>query len=204
MTRTRIRPRAARLLRAARAVPRSLRAIRFALARRRRARHGQHARPRHLEALRALSRQSQGEVLRAVAPALQHHAAVAVRHAAGRQIPADRRHPRHHARLQRRGDGERRARRAGHADGCDRPFRRAAGEVGRQGRVSRRQGEILRRLHAEGREAHAGLAAAEARHREGAADRHHRGAARRQDPSRQGQGDGAGRAASPRRTSRRC
>ena len=111
-----------------------------------------------------------------------------------RQVPADRRHPRHHARLQRRGDGERRARRAGHADGCDRPFRRAAGEVGRQERLSRRQGEVLRRLHAEGREAHAGLAAAEARHREGAADRHHRGAARRQDPSRQGQGDGAGRA----------
>ena len=37
---------------------------------------------------------------------------------------------------------------AGHADGCDRPFRRAAGAVGRQGRVPRRQGAILRRLHA--------------------------------------------------------
>ena len=45
---------------------------------------------------------------------------------------------------------------------------------------------------------------AETRHREGAADRHHRGAARCKDLSRQGHGDEAGRALSPPGTSRRC
>ena len=58
--------------------------------------------------------------------------------------------------------------------------------------------------HAAAGEAHAGLAAAEARHREGAADRHHRGAARRQDPSRQGQARWSRARWSPPRTSRRC
>ncbi len=76
--------------------------------------------------------------------------------------------------------------------------------LGRQERVSVRRREILRRLHAAAGQAAAGLAVAEARHRQGAADRHHRGAARRQDSSRQGQADGGGRAGRPRRTSRRC
>ena len=83
---------------------------------------------------------------------------------------------------------------AGHADGCDRPFCGAAGKVGRQERLSADRATYYGGYTQKRGEAHAGLAAAEARHREGAADRHHRGAARRQDPSRQGQGDGAGRA----------
>ena len=49
-----------------------------------------------------------------------------------------------------------------------------------------------------------GRAAAEARYRKGAADRHHCGAARRQGTSRQGQRDGSPVRSLPRPTSRRC
>ena len=132
------RPRAARDRRAAdRSAVRAI-AVPPAVAGRRRDRHGQHARPRHLEALRAASRQSEGEVLRAVLRALQHHAAVAVRDAAAARTPSRRSACRVAPRLQHRRGRERRSRPAGHADGCARPFRGAAAGLGRQGRVSRR------------------------------------------------------------------
>jgi len=105
----------------------------------------------------------------------KHHAAVAVRYAAGRQVTGRPSAFRARCTPSTRGDGERRARRPGHADGRDRPFRCAPGEVGRQRRISLRQSEILRRSYTQkGCEAQTGLAAAEARHREGAADRDHR------------------------------
>ncbi len=63
--------------------------------------------------------------------------------------------------------------------------------LGRQERISVRPRHLLWRLYATAGEAFRGRAVAEARHREGAADRHHRCAARRQDPSRQGQRDGS-------------
>ncbi len=100
---------------------------------RRRDRDGQHARARHLAALRDPSRRSEGEILRAVVRALEHHAAIAVRGAAARERQADCRHPGHPARLQHRRDGERRSQSTGHADGRARAFRRAARGLGRQG-----------------------------------------------------------------------
>ena len=155
-----------------------------ALAGGRRDRDGEYARPRHLAALRHLSRQSRREILRAVVPALEHHAAIAVRGAVARERQAHGGHSRHPACLQHRRGGERRSRPAGHADGRTRAFRGAAGGVGRQERVSLRPRGLLRRLRAERREAHAGVPAQEARHRQGAAHHHQRGAARRQGASR--------------------
>ena len=57
--------------------------------------------------------------------------------------------------------------------------------------------------HAERGQAHAGLAVAEARHRQGAADRHHRGAARRQGHLGKGKAMEPGALVTA-RTSRRC
>src|SRR5437763_1438448 len=51
----------------------------LALATRRRARDGQHAWTLDLAALRTPSRRSKGEVVRALIPALEHDAAIAVR-----------------------------------------------------------------------------------------------------------------------------
>ena len=82
-------------------------------------------------------------------PALEHHAAIAVRGAAAGKRQADRRHPGHQACFQRRRNRQRRSRPAGHADGRARAFRRAAGAMGRQRRVSVRRCHLLRRLHAE-------------------------------------------------------
>ena len=155
-----------------------------ALAGGRRDRDGEYARPRHLAALRDLSRQSRREILRAVVPALEHHAAIAVRGAAARERQAHGGHSRHPSCLQHRRGGERRSRPAGHADGRTGAFRGVAGGLGRQERVSLRPRGLLRRLRAERREAHAGVPAQEARHRQGTADHHQRGAARRQGASR--------------------
>src|SRR3984893_9214328 len=129
----------------------------LALAIRRRARDGQHAWTLDWAALRNPSRRSQGEVVRALIPALEHHAAIAVRCTAAGKIQADRWHWRYAARLQRVGAGEGRARSAGHPDGCNRPFRRAAPGVGRKKRVPVRHRTILRRLQTGRWEAEAGF-----------------------------------------------
>ena len=67
---------------------------------------------------------------------------------------------------------------------------RRSGAVGSEESVPGRRCGLLRRLQAAGCEAHAGLAAAQARHREDPAAGHDRGAARREAPRRQGPGDG--------------
>src|ERR1700680_1972930 len=72
----------------------------LALAILRRARDGQHAWTLDLGALRHSSRRPQGEVVRALIPALEHHAAIAVRCTAAGKIQADRWHWRYAARLQ--------------------------------------------------------------------------------------------------------
>ena len=165
-----------------------------ALARRRRARHGKRDRPGHLGALRALPREPEGEGLRGLAGPLEHDADVAVCRPLRREGQADLGAARHGARVQQRDVQRRRRARAGrHADRRARPLCVLQAALGRQGRAAARPGELLRRLHAEGREAHARLAAVEARHGEGAADHHHRGAARCEGAGRQGPADEGGR-----------
>src|SRR6516164_8926637 len=55
--------------------------VALALAARRRTRDGQHARPADLATLRDLPRRSQGQVIRNLIRALEHHAAISVRRA---------------------------------------------------------------------------------------------------------------------------
>src|SRR5260370_40421273 len=98
--------------------------------------------------LRNLSRRCQGEVLRALTFALKHNATITIRCAAARKVSADSWHRRNETRLQRRGDRERRARGAGHTDGCNWPFCRNATAIGRKERIPGRHGTILRRLQA--------------------------------------------------------
>src|SRR5438034_8892925 len=98
--------------------------------------------------LRNLSRRCQSEVLRALTFALKHNAAITIRCAAARKIPADSWHRRNETRLQRRGDLEWRARGAGHTDGRAWAFRCPATGMGRQERIPGRHGTVLRRLQA--------------------------------------------------------
>src|SRR5215471_10642376 len=164
-----------------------------AMASRRRDRDGEYARPRHLAALRDPSRRPEGEILRAVVPAFEHHAAIPVRGTVARERQADGRHSRHPARLQHRRDRERRSQSAGNADGRLGAFRGAARGVGRQERVSVWRRNLLRRVSTSGGETDSGFAAQKTRHRQGAADHHERRAARRQGASRARQRHGGWR-----------
>ena len=178
------------------------RTVRFALARRRRDRNGEHPRPRDLAALRAVladpkAKSYELSYLRSnTMPQSPFGTPLVDKYRPTVGIPGT--CTLSTARRRLAASPARKARRWTRSaiSPCCR-------KVGRQERISRRQGDILRRLYAEGGQALAGLAVAEARYREGAADRHHGGAARRQDPSRQGQAMQPARS-SPPRTSRRC
>src|SRR5258708_14468369 len=98
--------------------------------------------------LRNLARRCQGEVLRGLTFAIKHNATITIGCGAARKVSADSWHRRKETRLQRRGDRERRARGAGHTDGCNWPFCRTAPAMGRKERIPGRHGTILRRVQA--------------------------------------------------------